>query len=55
MLYFFHERETAVVTHGFHKDSQKVPPIEIRRAKEKRMRFQENPESHSFHWEPENE
>ncbi|MGO9122523.1 MAG: type II toxin-antitoxin system RelE/ParE family toxin [Desulfomonilaceae bacterium] len=55
MLYFFHERETAVVTHGFHKDSQKVPPIEIRRAKQKRMRFQENPESHSFHWEPENE
>ncbi len=55
MLYFFHERETAVVTHGFQKDTKKVPPIEIKRAKEKRSRYQENPESHAFHWEPEHE
>jgi phage-related protein len=51
MLYCFYERETAVVTHGFQKNTEKVPTIEIRRAKEKRARYQANPELHTFHWE----
>jgi len=55
MLYFFYERETAVVAHGFQKDTKKVPPIEIKRAKEKRLRYQADPESHAFHWERDNE
>ncbi len=55
MLYFFHERETVVVTHGFHKDTKKVPPIEIKRAKEKRMRYGTAPESHNLLWEGDNE
>lgn len=55
MLYFFYEREVAVITHGFQKDTKKVPPIEIVRAKEKRVRFEGDPKSHTFHWEQENE
>jgi len=55
VLYFFHERQTAVVTHGFQKDTSKVPPIEIKRAKDKRARYRANPESHAFPWEPEHE
>lgn len=51
MLYFFHEKETAVITHGFHKDTAKVPPIEIKRAKERRLKFQEDSKVHVFSWE----
>lgn len=54
MLYFFYERETVVVTHGFQKDTKRVPPVEITRAKEKRARHQADPESHTFHWELDN-
>ncbi|HTY21662.1 MAG TPA: type II toxin-antitoxin system RelE/ParE family toxin [Desulfomonilaceae bacterium] len=55
MLYFFHERKTVVVTHGFHKDTAKVPPIEIKRAKQRRLSYQADPESRAFHWERDNE
>lgn len=55
MLYFFYEGETAVITHGFHKDTAKVAPNEIKRAKEKRMRYQVDPKSHAFHWEREHD
>lgn len=51
MLYFFYAREVALITHGFCKDTRKVPPVEIKIAKEKRMRLLEDPESHVFHWE----
>jgi len=54
MLYFFHERDVAVITHGFHKDTSKVPGVEIKRAKDMRMRYQADPRSHAFHWEPDN-
>ncbi len=55
MLYFFHERMTVVVTHGFRKTGKKVPPVEIERAKRRRVRYQTAPESHTFHWERDNE
>ncbi len=55
MLFFFHERETAVITHGFHKDTTRLPPIEIKKAKQKRLRYQTDPKSHAFHWERDNE
>ena len=51
MLYFFHERDTAVITHGFHKDAKKVPSVEIARARAKRMKYLSDPESHTFLWE----
>ncbi|MBI4963051.1 MAG: type II toxin-antitoxin system RelE/ParE family toxin [Desulfomonile tiedjei] len=55
MLYFFYERKTAAVTHGFHKDTKKVPPIEIQKAKDKRARHRTGPESHTLHWERDDE
>ncbi|MFC1836557.1 type II toxin-antitoxin system RelE/ParE family toxin [Thermodesulfobacteriota bacterium] len=55
MLYFFYERETAVVTHGFRKDTRKVPPIEIKRAKDRRLKYQTAPDLHTLHWERDNE
>jgi phage-related protein len=55
ILYFFHERATVVVTHGFHKAGKKVPPIEIGSAKGERVRYQTDPELHAFHWERDNE
>ncbi len=55
MLYFFHERTVAVVTHGFQKKTKKTPPVEIEKAKKKRTRYQEAPESHTFYWEPDND
>jgi phage-related protein len=55
MLYFFHERVAAVVTHGFKKKTKKTPPAEIEKAKKKRERYQEAPESHTFNWEPDND
>lgn len=55
MLYFFHGRDTVVITHGFHKDTAKIPPIEIKRAKEKRVGYQADPELHRFNWERDND
>jgi phage-related protein len=55
MLYFFHERVAAVATHGFQKKTKKTPPAEIEKAKKKRERYQEDPDSHTFNWEPDND
>jgi phage-related protein len=46
ILYFFHERAAAVVSHGFSKE-QKVPPAEIAMAAERRQKFKINPERHT--------
>lgn len=55
MLYFFHGKGTAVVTHGFQKKTKKTPPIEIDRAIKKRTLYLEDPKSHTFNWEPDND
>jgi phage-related protein len=47
MLYFFHEREIVVVTHGLVKEKQ-VPPKEIERAIDRRQKFLQDPPRHSF-------
>lgn len=54
MLYFFHGRTRAVITHGITKQSDKVPPKEIDRAVEMKKRYEENPDYHS-HWEIDHE
>jgi phage-related protein len=46
MLYFFHEK-TAVLTHGFVKKSDKVPPGEIDGAIEFRESYEADPEGHT--------
>ena len=50
MLYFFHERESVVVTHGLVKE-KRVPPKEIELAIERRAKFLQAPQERSFHRE----
>jgi phage-related protein len=45
MLYFFFQGR-AVVTHGLTKEG-KVPDIEVNRAIERKVRFEENPDRHT--------
>ena len=46
MLYFFHKK-AAVITHGLTKEKE-VPPKEIDLALERKLKFEGNPEKHTF-------
>jgi phage-related protein len=48
MLYFFHGREAAVVSHGLAKE-RTIPPGEIKRALERMEKFERDPQRHTFH------
>jgi phage-related protein len=47
MLYFFHGKERAVVSHGLVKEAS-VPPKEIDRALLRKRRFEDAPQDHTF-------
>lgn len=47
MLYFFHGRPAAVVSHGLIKERE-VPPKEIDKAIERKRRFEADPAAHTF-------
>jgi phage-related protein len=47
MLYFFHGKVAAVISHGLIKE-QKVPPREIDRAVARKKQFLMNPKRYSF-------
>ena len=47
VLYFFHGKVAAVVSHGLVKE-QKVPPKEIDRAVERKKQFLTNPKRYTF-------
>ncbi len=47
MLYFFHGRATAVLSHGVIKEDR-VPPNEIDRAAERKGQFDRHPTRHTF-------
>ena len=47
MLYFFHGRVAVVISHGFTKED-KVPPKEIERALERKRKFEQHPERHTY-------
>lgn len=49
ILYFFHGATAAILSHGVVKE-RRVPPTEIDLAVERKRRFQEDPEAHTF-WE----
>jgi phage-related protein len=51
ILYFFYENQVVVLTHGFKKEKE-VPSKEIDRAVDLKMRFEANPQTHTFQWEP---
>lgn len=50
ILYFFHGRTTAVLSHGVVKEDR-VPPREIDRAVERKARFEANPAAHTYRME----
>jgi len=47
MLYFFHGRTVAVISHGLVKENQ-VPPKEIERAMDRKRKFERNPKAHTY-------
>ena len=47
VLYFFHGKEAAVVSHGLSKE-RRVPPGAIDQAIERKKKFEANPEQHTF-------
>ncbi|RUL84375.1 type II toxin-antitoxin system RelE/ParE family toxin [Tautonia sociabilis] len=47
MLYFFHGKDVAVVSHGLTKE-RKVPPREIDAAISRMEKFEADPERHTF-------
>ena len=48
LLYFFHGQNVAVIDHGIIKEQSKVPDVDLERALERKRRFEENPEAHTF-------
>ncbi|MFW6114351.1 MAG: type II toxin-antitoxin system RelE/ParE family toxin [bacterium] len=47
ILYFFHGRTAAVLSHGLVKE-RRVPPKEIDLAAERKRRFEADPEAHTY-------
>jgi hypothetical protein len=47
ILYFFSGKNVVVVSHGLKKEGE-VPAVEIKRAIERKMRFEANPKAHTF-------
>src|SRR5437867_13029744 len=47
MLYFFHGRTAAVVSHGLVKEAE-VPAKEIEKAIERKLKFEKNPKVHTY-------
>jgi len=50
ILYFFYGTSVVVVSHGITKEDR-VPAGDIDNAIERKSRFEENPQSHTFPWE----
>lgn len=48
ILYFFHGRETIVLSHGFSKQRLDVPPREIELARRRRRDFAADPAGHEL-------
>lgn len=48
MLYFFHGRGTAIISHGFIKPGAAVDPKEIDKAIDRKERFRANPAQHTY-------
>ena len=48
MLYFFHGRTAAVVSHGIMKQQSEVPPKDIEKAVQRKALFEAHPQRHTF-------
>jgi phage-related protein len=47
ILYFFHGRNAAVLSHSITKEDS-IPPVEIERALKRKRQFEQNPEKHTY-------
>jgi phage-related protein len=47
ILYFFHGRNVAVLSHSLTKEDS-IPPVEIERALKRKRQFEQNPEKHTY-------
>jgi putative component of toxin-antitoxin plasmid stabilization module len=47
ILYFFHNRNVAVLSHSITKEDS-IPPVEIERALKRKRQFEQNPEKHTY-------
>src|SRR5436190_7772110 len=47
ILYFFHHRKAAVLSHSITKEDS-IPPVEIERALKRKRQFEQNPEKHTY-------
>jgi phage-related protein len=47
ILYFFHERQVAILAHSLTKEDT-IPPLEIERAIKRRKLFESNPRKHTY-------
>jgi phage-related protein len=47
MLYFFHGREAVVISHGITKGAAAVAPIEIERARQRKLIYEADPAGHT--------
>jgi len=48
MLYFFHGRAAAIVSHGIMKQQAEVPPKDIEKAVQRKVAFEAHPQRHTF-------
>lgn len=55
ILYFFHGRNVAVLAHSIIKKGSAVPDSDIDKALERKVRFEKNPERHTYQEEIEND
>jgi len=47
VLYFFHGNVAAVLSSGLAKEDR-IPPVELERARQRMARFNEAPQAHTF-------
>jgi hypothetical protein len=50
ILYFFHERQVAILAHSLTKEDT-IPPVEIERAIKRKKLFESNPKKHTYETE----
>ena len=50
ILYFFHQRQVAILAHSLTKEDT-IAPVEIERAIQRKKRFESNPRKHSYETE----
>lgn len=48
LLYFFHGENVAVIDHGIIKEQSAVPPADLKRALNRKEKFEQNPTQHTY-------